>query len=361
MPIPIQFDGPARAQLRAALLDAFPSPFEIKDLLADRLNKNFFALVPAYVDYQIQLSELLTKANAQAWIAELLSAALEANPANPHLRAFAAAHTSLTSDVSDRGHQRLVQAGVLPLEVAVWREQLGRLEAQTCRVEVALESGPTVCGTGFLLGPSVLMTNYHVMEPVYTGKAKPENVLFRFDYKRLPEGPLNQGVTYSLAAAGAWDLDKSESHKPVEADAPADRLDYALVRLAEPAGHHKAGKKDATSGQDRGWMTPLAASTLAAPMPLLILHHPKGDPLKLAIETNGVIAVTGGGTRLRHKVNTEVGSSGSPCFNQKLNLVALHHAGDPDFERPAEWNQAVPFAAILALLGQRNKQGLLGT
>ena len=358
--MPIQFDGPQRAELRKALLDAFPTPFDMKDLLSDRLNKNFFALVSAYVNYDNQLSELLTKANAQAWIADLLTAALESVPANPKLRAFAA-KAGLTSDTGDDGHQRLVLAGILTLDTAVWREQLGKLEAQTCKVEVELETGPTVCGTGFLLGPSVVMTNYHVMEPVYSGKAKPENVDFRFDYKRLPEGILNPGVTYSLAAGVVWDLDKSESHKPVDADAPADRLDYALLRLSEPAGDHKAGKKDATTGNERGWMTPLAASDFPADMPLFILQHPKGDPLKLAMSTNGVISVTGGGTRLRHNVNTEVGSSGAPCFNQKLKLVALHHAGDPDFERPANWNQAVPFAAILALLAQRNKKALLGT
>ena len=57
-------------------------------------------------------------------------------------------------------------------------------------------------------------------------------------------------------------------------------------------------------------------------------------------------------TRLRHQVNTKRGSSGSPCLNARLELVALHHAGDPNFDparRPA-WNAAVPIAAIRGYL-----------
>jgi V8-like Glu-specific endopeptidase len=43
------------------------------------------------------------------------------------------------------------------------------------------------------------------------------------------------------------------------------------------------------------------------------------------------------------------GSSGSPCFNANLELVALHHAGDPTvpWEQP-EWNQAIPVQNIVA-------------
>jgi V8-like Glu-specific endopeptidase len=266
-------------------------------------------------------------------------------------------------------HQRMVEAGVLTLDSAVWRARLGELEAQTCRVEVQLDQGGTSYGTGFLLGPSVLITNHHVLEPVYRGlegkttakgySAKPEKVTARFDYKRLPEGILNYGVTYALAAD--WDLDRSDTHRPIDSDAPADRLDYGLIRLAEKAGSQKAGKKKATTGNERGWMTPFATNAIPINSPLFVLQHPKGDPLKLGMSTNGVISVTGGGTRLRHRVNTEAGSSGSPCFNQKLELVALHHAGDPDFDKPANWNQAIPFAAILELLEQRGKKPLLGT
>ena len=63
-------------------------------------------------------------------------------------------------------------------------------------------------------------------------------------------------------------------------------------------------------------------------------------------------------SRVRYSTNTESGSSGSPCFDQNWNLVALHHGGDPNFDvghRP-EFNEGIPVDAIVTFL---NRQGLL--
>jgi hypothetical protein len=83
--------------------------------------------------------------------------------------------------------------------------------------------------------------------------------------------------------------------------------------------------------------------------------------LKLALDTEAVIGVNDSGTRVRYRTNTDEGSSGSPCFDDRWNLVALHHAGDPKFAPlyHPEYNQGIPFAAIRALLEQRNKLDLL--
>ncbi len=51
------------------------------------------------------------------------------------------------------------------LDVEMFRTKLGEIEAQVCRIEIDTPRG-TVYGTGFLLGPDVLMTNHHVMESV---------------------------------------------------------------------------------------------------------------------------------------------------------------------------------------------------
>ena len=45
-------------------------------------------------------------------------------------------------------------------------------------------------------------------------------------------------------------------------------------------------------------------------------------------------------------VSSKDGSSGSPCFNADLQLVALHHARDP--QSPPRWNQAIPMKKIRA-------------
>ncbi len=83
--------------------------------------------------------------------------------------------------------------------------------------------------------------------------------------------------------------------------------------------------------------------------------------MKLAWDPAGVTAVNPTVTRLRHKTATLPGSSGAPCFNANLDLVALHHAGDPAETpgRPAEYNQAIPIGAIIALLTTRHLAGVL--
>jgi V8-like Glu-specific endopeptidase len=372
MPVPKQFSGGERATLRTALLDAFPMPPNFHAFMADRLNRNFFQLAPPGGTYEEQIFTLLTLANGQAWIAELVAAALETVPNNPKLREFGQAHgfSSITDVQLVDAHQRTVKAGLDFLDLNVWRTLLGQVEGWVCRIEVPLEQGGTAFGTGFLVGPSTVITNYHVLEPVFAGvngkttkkgySAKPEKVRVRFDYKKLPEGVLNNGVIYKMAAAN-WDLDKSESFSPVDQDGPADRLDYALVRLAESAGTDPVGKKDAGTGQPRGHFVPRDPYEFAAASPLFIVQHPDAEPVKMAFDTDAIIGLNGNGTRVRYKTNTEGGSSGSPCLTQNLELVALHHAGDPNFERPADWNQGIPFGKILALMDQRDTRKYLGT
>jgi hypothetical protein len=58
---------------------------------------------------------------------------------------------------------------------------------------------------------------------------------------------------------------------------------------------------------------------------------------------------------VRHRTNTEKGSSGSPCFDLKWNLLALHQCGNPA-DNPgglARWNQAIPFDTVVALIRRR--------
>ena len=55
------------------------------------------------------------------------------------------------------------------LDVEKWRTKLGQVEAQVCRIEIQSNMG-VIYGTGFLLAPSVIITNYHVMEAVIEGE-----------------------------------------------------------------------------------------------------------------------------------------------------------------------------------------------
>jgi endonuclease G len=59
-----------------------------------------------------------------------------------------------------------------------------------------------------------------------------------------------------------------------------------------------------------------------------IIQHPRGRPKEVALQENQVVGVDG--FVVRYRCDTEPGSSGSPVFNNRWQVVALHHASVPD-------------------------------
>jgi hypothetical protein len=234
------------------------------------------------------------------------------------------------------------------------------LLGQVCRIEV--RTSP-LRGTGFLVAPDVVLTNYHVVEPVINwqrsqageqvaGARIPASLLgARFDHKVLADGvQLSPGSVHTLHES-EWLVDYSpDGSEPFEA-VPGDKLDYALLRLASAPG------KDVVDGSTqpvtlRGWVSlPLVAPDLSAGMPFFILGHPLGESLKMSLDTNAVTAINANCTRVRYATNTEAGSSGSPCFDRDWKLVALHHAGDTG-PNP-QYNEGIPAAALARLWLER--------
>ena len=253
------------------------------------------------------------------------------------------------------------------LDPNVWIASLAAIKPRVCRITVAF-GGTTAHGTGFLLAPDIVITNYHVVERVLTGKAPPSSVSLLFDYHLGEDGVTpHSGPSYTLAAHD-WLIDSSPySPFDLQADAggaPApEHLDYALLRSAGAPGHQQvAGDVAGVTPSPRGWITlPTEAYPFTAQTPLLILQHPDGKELKLAIDTDAIIGVNSNGTRVRYRTNTEAGSSGAPCFDAHWNLVALHHAGDPNYAalHQPSYNQGIPLTAILTLLQERGKLALL--
>lgn len=253
------------------------------------------------------------------------------------------------------------------LDIRAWMASLSAIERRVCRIAVAF-GGQTDYGTGFLLAPDIAITNYHVVERAITGKAPSTSVSLLFDYHLLEDGVTpHVGTTYKLAAH-EWLLDSSP-YSPLDLQAhdgvatEPDQLDYALLRIAGAPGNELLESTGAAGAKTkRGWIPlPAAAYPFAPHTPLLIVQHPDGKELKLAIDTDAIIALNNNGTRVRYRTNTETGSSGSPCFDASWNLVALHHTGDLNYAElhQPEYNQGIPFAAIVSLLQARGKLALL--
>lgn len=155
---------------------------------------------------------------------------------------------------TDAGLEKAIKENLGYLDVAVWRERLFQLEGRVCRVEI----GDGSMGTGFLVGPDTLLTNYHVLHSVIEGKSDPAKVRFRFDYKVLANKQPTDGVLASLHATD-WRVDDSpytpseKAARPDEVLPTVDQLDYALVRLDRSLGNAPVNPK-APESLRRGWV-----------------------------------------------------------------------------------------------------------
>lgn len=317
-----QLSGPQEKQLHDALLDAFPSEVELAQMVRFGGVARNLAVIAGSGRLGDVVFNLLVWAAARNKVDDLLLAARNANPTNVLLRSFAET-VGLAAQAPSQGDlEALVMASVRFQQVEQWRETMSQRELAVCRVE-----GPSY-GTGFLVGPDLLMTNYHVLQAVIAQPTLASTVLFRFDYKMAPDGvTLRPGQTFRLADATAWLIDGS----------PPGQLDYALVRVAGAPGQQAVGGQ--SNAPARGWLAPVAHPfTLGEP--LLILQHPEARPLALA--PGAVTAIAPDQQRIAYSANTLPGSSGAPCFNTDWELVALHHTGS------SSGNHGSRFSAILA-------------
>jgi hypothetical protein len=239
------------------------------------------------------------------------------------------------------------------------------LRPKICAIEMqGRRKAFRVTGTGCLIAADLVLTAYHVMEPVIDHQAgratevavAPKAVRFRFDYRqrRGTESSL-PGVSYGLAteswlvaASRVSDVDKTYASSA--ALPSVDELDFVVVRLSTPAGEHSVGTdQEQPSVPRRGWITLRSTPISYRPeSPLLILHHPLRRSLKLS--AGEIIGLNGNRTRLMHSADTESGSSGAPCFNSSWDLISIHQGSHKTGERP--YNQAVPIVPIAATLNR---------
>lgn len=347
-------------QQMKALCDSLGAAFTtdtLRMMLRFRLSKDLDDYV-APASKKVMIFELVAASQREGWTMALVNAAREANPGSPELAALGGeiGLASIPAGADERSNlERLVRDETPFNDLPAWLEQWGKLETQVCQVEV-YQSGAVGYGTGFLVGPDLVLTNHHVVDKVIGGSVGSDRVLCRFDYKRLADGmTLNHGREFRLKSGDEWLVDASPPSPEDEKVDPGlpdpEQLDYALLRLDEKAGDLPVGANPEPSAPKRGWVQIASPAAVAKANDILfVLQHPDREPLKQA--AGRVLAINDNQTRLRHDVNTEGGSSGSPCFAHDLSLVALHHAGDPNFDafHHPEFNQAVPVDKIVARL-----------
>jgi V8-like Glu-specific endopeptidase len=299
----MNIDGRKRREIREALLEAFPMPRDLRMVTDEVLNVPLQNVTGIGGDMETMAFDLIGWAQARGRLTELVIGAATVNPTAPRLKVLA---DQFQFASSAPGEVERINLKDVPFEnVGQWLDKLSRLRRAVCRIEPQPSPDTSGYGTGFLVASDVVMTNFHVIEPFIS--AGSDKVVARFDYETAADGvAVKAGRTSQLAAD--WRL----------ADSPVKELDFALIRLAQRVAD------DAVPGGARGTIG-LSRKMPAAGSPLIILQHPEAKPLKVAI--GSVVDPNVALNRVSYTVNTEPGSSGSPCFNTGLDLVAIHHWG----------------------------------
>ncbi|MER7555873.1 serine protease [Nocardioides sp. NPDC126508] len=221
------------------------------------------------------------------------------------------------------------------------------------RRRVALvRRGQAAVGSGFLVGPDLLLTAEHVLRidgpPCGKDLEEVEVVLdFTGSGHAIVETGSAVRVKELLRASPATESELLPGPL-ADWDAPGDRLDFALIRLARAVGHDETPE---TADRIRGWYRLSEIEPdLTRSTQVMVMHFPKGAYLTWSVMRGSFqYNPAGTKTRLRYRSNTEPGSSGGPIIDEQGRLLALHHRG----QQPA--NQAVPVwriaTAIRDLLG----------
>lgn len=319
----MKLDGQQKREIREALLEAFPMPIDLRIVTDEVLDVPLQKITNINGGMEAIAFELIGWALARGRLTELVIGAAAVNPGAARLKVLAEQFQFAAAAPGEI--ERIVLKDVPFENVGQWLDTLSRQRRAVCRIEPQAPPDMSGYGTGFLVGRDVVMTNYHVIEPFIARGS--ENVIVRFDYE-ADGAAVSSGRPCRLI--NEWRL----------IDSPVKELDFALIRLAEPAA------EDPMPGGQRGALRP-TRKLPAAGSPLIILQHPEAKPLKLSI--GSVVDPDVAPHRVSYLVNTEPGSSGSPCFSASLDLVALHHWGSTP-------NRGVRLSGVLDFLIDRKSE-----
>ncbi|WP_165228310.1 trypsin-like serine peptidase [Aquisphaera insulae] len=301
-----------------AIRRALPNEGDLDLLAADAGLADDWVNFKVAPQLELALNRFLQRAEVNRKLMDVIDAALDRSDHFPELQALADQYVkpirepleSLGAKVGDFEKVLFRDAGFV--DIAVWLSKLGLARLTVCLIRPNPGS-IAGCGTGFLVAPDLVMTNWHVAGPFWDREEASSRVSVEFDRELGPGGELRT-ASAPCRLNPEWDLPKS----------PMNESDFALLRL------NRRAADDIVDGHPRGYLDlstrsqPELAGLLPAGAPMLIVQHPMAEPLKLALGEADRIEDA---RYLWHRVNTEPGSSGSPCFSQKLEVIALHHYG----------------------------------
>jgi V8-like Glu-specific endopeptidase len=310
--MPLQ--GAQKQVVWRALIEALPTSDELDQLSTFTLDRSLSRVAGDRNTHDAAVLKLISWADARSKVPQLLLGAAELNPTNPALRS---ALISFGIDEGADGFEKIVFSSIGVADPQVWRDKMISSERAVCRIDT---TGGQGIGTGYLISPDIVATNFHVVAAV-DGNIS-EALKARFDYHRDHTGTaLTEGQIYAFDATS-----------PILGSSKGGSLDYAILRLSAPAGKEPGG--GLVGAPSRGWLNPVT-HTFLRNEPISIIQHPNADFRKFAFGATS--DQTHGDDFVTYRVNTDPGSSGSPCFTHDWKLVAMHHYGATAFNRGIKW------------------------
>jgi endonuclease G len=191
--------------------------------------------------------------------------------------------------------------------------------------------------TGFMISDSLFLTNNHVIE----NQSKAENSFVEFNYELDVTGKQKPVTRFAFAPDDFF------------ITSPEGDLDFTIVAV---------GKRIFGEGElsDFGYC-PITETPNKHSLGILanIVGHPDGKFKQIAIRKNRIAARND--DVLLYYTNTEIGSSGSPVFNDQWKPIALHHWGVPSRDTingkpaPKETNEGIRISAIVNRINSEKK------
>jgi endonuclease G len=215
--------------------------------------------------------------------------------------------------LSDRAQSELENvigsADFMPVWFLTRGAELGRTVA---KVRARTPGGAEASGTGFLVGPRLLLTNSHVLDWSDVGREPLASIapqsLADFDFEERFNGQMVPTTTFrldpgTLLLASPWNV-----------------LDYVLVAL-EPHAPGGAAIEDFGFNRLTGDLGKITKGE-----PVYLIQHPYGQAKKVVLQNNLLIDRDEALPYLTYEADTDNGSSGSPVFNRQWEVVGLHHS-----------------------------------
>jgi endonuclease G len=203
-----------------------------------------------------------------------------------------------------------------PNDGVAWERILGKSDLMAINfLEIGLRASRAVCriqvrnlfgqvqgyGTGFMVSPTLLLTNNHVLETLDFCRRS----LAEFNYEDDDNFVPKESKTFPLDPERFFntsvDLDFTlVAVRPTATDGSA-LSDFGHLRLRSDSGKSLVGEF------------------------LTIIQHPNGATKQVALRENKLVDILP--YFVHYSTDTMPGSSGSPVFNDQWEVVALHHAG----------------------------------